>query len=136
MFHGQDDSGHNVMLPDRMKNNAKADTVKLLIDNGADVTAQDETGSTPLHLASSFGGAETARVLIKHGADVTARDGNRRTPLHLASSRVSTETVRRLFIQHSLMSTDRTRASERISIRQNPTTRLIQCGYCYSTGQM
>ena len=134
MFHGQDDSGHE--LRDVATNHVKAKTVALLIDHGADVTAQDDTGSAPLHLASSFGGVEAARVLIKRGADVTARDGNRRTPLHLASSRVSTETVRRLLIHRGLMPTDRTRGSKRISIRQNPTTRLIQCGYCYSTGQM
>ncbi|KAH9035978.1 ankyrin repeat-containing domain protein [Lactarius hengduanensis] len=69
------------------KSHAKADTVRLLIGHGADVTAQDETKSTPLHLAASFGSAETVRLLIKHGADVTAQDGNFRTPLHLASFR-------------------------------------------------
>ena len=112
MFHGQDDSSHE--LRDVATNRAKAKTVALLIDHGADVTAQDETGATPLHLASSFGGAEAARVLIKHGADVAARDGNRRTPLHLASSRVSAETVG-LFqlIQPGLMLTDRTRMLKR-----------------------
>ena len=64
----------------------KAETVELLIDNGADVTSQDETKSTPLHLASSVGSAKTAWVLIEHGADVAAQDVHRRTPLHLASS--------------------------------------------------
>jgi ankyrin repeat protein len=33
----------------------KEDTVRLLIDHGADVDAQDETHSTPLHLASLLG---------------------------------------------------------------------------------
>ena len=74
-----------------MPSYTKADIVKLLIDYGSDVMAQDETQSTPLHLASSSGSAEAVRVLIEHGADVTAQDGNDRTPLHLASARVSVE---------------------------------------------
>jgi len=98
------------MLYTSLKSHAKADTVRLLIDHGADVFAQDENHSTPLHLASSLGSAETVRLLIEHGADVTAQDGNHSTPLHLASSRVSVETMR-LLIQHALMLTDRTRVS-------------------------
>jgi ankyrin repeat protein len=62
------------------------DTVRLLIDHGADVAAQDETHSTPLHLAALLGNTKAARLLIEHGADVAARDVNHRTPLHLASS--------------------------------------------------
>jgi len=69
------------------KSHAKANTVRLLINHGADVTAEDETHSTPLHLASSLGTAETVQLLIECRADVNARDGNHRTPLHLASSR-------------------------------------------------
>ena len=72
---------------------AMANTVRLLIDHGADVTARDDSQSTPLHLASesSLGSGEVVQLLIEHDADVTAIDANRRTPLHLAASRVSTE---------------------------------------------
>lgn len=58
------------------------------------MTAQDDTQSTALHLASSIGSAETVQLLIKHGADVNAQDNSHRTPLHLASSRVSAESAR------------------------------------------
>jgi len=71
----------------------KADTVTLLIDHGADVTMQDETHLTPLHLAAFSGSAETVQLLIERGADVTAQDQRCRTPLHLASSWVSAKTV-------------------------------------------
>ncbi len=54
---GQDDS-HT--LHTSLKSHAKADTVRLLIDHGADVFVRDETHSTSLHLASSLGSAETA----------------------------------------------------------------------------
>ena len=124
------------MLDCEENSHVKADTVRLLIEHGADVTAQAVAYSTPLHLASSSGSAETVKLLIEHGADVTARDGNHRTPLHLASSRVSAETVR-LLIQHALMLTDRTRglltdgsrSSKSHFVGRSPTTRLIQRSY-------
>ena len=66
-----------------------ADTMRLLLNHGADMVAQDGTHSTPLHLAAFWCNIEAVRLLIEHGADVTSRDGNHRTPLHLALSRVS-----------------------------------------------
>jgi ankyrin repeat protein len=63
--------------------------MRLLIEHGADVKAQDETHSTPLHMASSSGIPEIVQLLIEHGADVSGRDRRHRTPLHLASSWVS-----------------------------------------------
>ena len=71
------------------KYNLQADTVRLLINYGADVTAQDETLRTPLHLAAFSGSTETVQLLIEHGADVTAQDRRKKTPLHLVFSDVS-----------------------------------------------
>ena len=71
----------------------KTGTIRMLIDHGADVTAQDETRSTPLHIASAMGIIETVRLLIEHGADITARDVHCMTPLHMASSWVSGESM-------------------------------------------
>jgi len=45
---------------------------QVLIEHGADVNAQDDNKSTPLHLASSGGHVELAQVLIEHGANVNA----------------------------------------------------------------
>ena len=72
---------------------SNADIVKLLIDHGADVAAQDETRSTPLHLAAYCGSTETVLLLIDNSADVTARDRRNRTPLHLALSKVSSSSA-------------------------------------------
>ena len=124
-LNGQDD-GH--WEPADSYFHAKANIVKLLIDHGADVTAQDETQSMPLHLASSVGKAETVRLLIEQGADVTAQDGNYRTPLHLASSRVSAETMQ-LFVLHGLILVDRTSGRKWTCIAKSPIIRLIQCSY-------
>ena len=67
----------------------KVETVRMLIEHGADVTMQDRAHSTPLHLASYKGSTETVRLLLQHGADVATQDENNRTPLHLASLWVS-----------------------------------------------
>jgi hypothetical protein len=87
---GQDD---HIFWEERLEREAKADTVRILINNGADVTKQDQTGSTPLHMASSWGGAEIVQLLIEHGADVTVRNETHSTPLHSALSWVSATTA-------------------------------------------
>jgi ankyrin repeat protein len=45
------------------------DVAEFLIEHGADVTARDKHGSTPLHQASLSGNAELANFLVEHGAD-------------------------------------------------------------------
>ena len=69
-----------------------ADTMRLLINHGTNVASQDETHSTPLHLAAFWCNVEAVRLLIEHGDDVLAQDGNHRTPLHLALLRASVKT--------------------------------------------
>jgi ankyrin repeat protein len=70
------------------------DANRNLTDRGAGVTAQDEDGETPLHLASLMGRVEVAHTLIERGADVTAPDDDGKTPLHLASQMGRVEVVR------------------------------------------
>ena len=60
--------------------------VRILVEKGSDVNAQNEIHMTPLHRASHRGHAKSVQLLINHGADVTAQDWCNRTPLHLASS--------------------------------------------------
>ena len=71
----------------------------LLIEHGADVKAQDETQSTPLHMASYSGIPDLVQLLIEHGAGANAQDRDRsqRTPLHLASSRVCSKIADSVF---------------------------------------
>jgi len=62
------------------------DVVRFFIEHGANVSAKDKFGSTPLHEASSQGHVDLAQFLVKHGADVSSRDHDSRTPLDLALS--------------------------------------------------
>ena len=55
------------------------DLLKLLIDKGAKVTAANEDGMTPLHLAQS---ATAVALLLQHGADINGRAKDGSTPLH------------------------------------------------------
>lgn len=63
----------------------KADTVKLLIDNGAKVNTRNNQGFTPLHRAAQQRSPDAAQVLIENGADVNAENIQRDTPLHWAA---------------------------------------------------
>ena len=64
----------------------ETDIAQVLIQHGADVTAEDNTRSTPLHVASSEGYGKAMELLLTQGADVNAQDGRHSTPLHLAVS--------------------------------------------------
>ena len=54
-------------------------TVKLLIDNGADVVTED--GDTPLHYAAMYGRLGIVQMLIAKGVDVNANFFDSGTPL-------------------------------------------------------
>ena len=54
------------------------ETVKLLLELGADVTAVDGDGRTALHGAAHKGRNEVVQILVDHGAKLDARDGGSR----------------------------------------------------------
>ena len=56
--------------------------IKLLLEAGADVHAQDNDGSTPLYIAIDHMQSHAIiRLLQNHGADINAQDNNGDTPL-------------------------------------------------------
>lgn len=59
--------------------------IEELVKSGAKVTASDEKGWTPLHVAALKGNRAAADYLIAHGADVDAADEDGWTPLHVAA---------------------------------------------------
>jgi len=60
-------------------------TVKTLVELGADMAACTDGGSGALFFAAYGGNDETAEFLIREGADVDARNDFGETPLHALS---------------------------------------------------
>ncbi len=60
---------------------------RYLLENGADVTIQDENGMTPLHLACANGRTphDIIQALIERSGNLNIRDRLGNTPLHYAS---------------------------------------------------
>jgi len=54
--------------------NGHVDLTRMLIERGADVSAQKKDGSTALHLASKYRHVDLARMLVECSADVSAQD--------------------------------------------------------------
>ena len=75
------------------------DSSRVLLDHGANVNAQDDTGWTPLHYASLWGHLRVAQLLLEHKAISNARTEQNDTPLLLASAAGYLEIVR-LLLDH------------------------------------
>ena len=66
-----------------------ADSVRLLLDRGAEIEARDGAGRTPLCYAVKARTIDTVQLLLEGGAEIEARDNGGRTPLsHAAESAV------------------------------------------------
>ena len=61
------------------------DSLKFLMDRGADVNGRDEKGDAALHVAIRDNRLLLVKRLIDQGADVTLPDGEGRTPIELAA---------------------------------------------------
>ncbi|XP_078310376.1 poly [ADP-ribose] polymerase tankyrase-1-like [Crassostrea virginica] len=67
------------------------EVAEFLLENGADVNAQDKGGLIPLHNASSYGHVDIAALLIKFNTCVNAVDRWGFTPLHEAAQKGRTQ---------------------------------------------
>lgn len=76
--------------------NGHVKLVKLLLQKGANFTAQTISGSTPLHKAVAH--EAIVRMLLEKGADITARSAEGLTPLNAAVC-VGNEQVVRLLLE-------------------------------------
>ena len=55
-----------------------------LTARGADLTARDSAGATPLHYAARFNSVDGVSFFLAHGVPIDIRDANGATPLHYA----------------------------------------------------
>lgn len=70
--------------------------IRFLVDNGADVDAQNEDGISPLHICLY---PEIARELIACGANIELQDKWGRTPLMTLSSELEREDVIQVLLE-------------------------------------
>jgi ankyrin repeat protein len=90
-INGRDKDGwtplHYAMYDGDHKSREFLHCVRLLLDRGADVEAQNNHGSTPLHLAASRMSQETVQLLIEFSANINLRNNKGQTALHNALQR-------------------------------------------------
>ena len=68
--------------------NGNLEAARILLERNAEVNAQNDNGSTPLHRASKNlwrGYPDVVRLLLKHGADAQMRDHSESTPSEVAT---------------------------------------------------
>lgn len=76
--------------------------IRMLLEYGADINAQNDVGATPLHWATNHGLSEVICVLLEQGADPNISNNNdHATPLHRAVQAGSSTTVRP-FLEHGV----------------------------------
>jgi ankyrin repeat protein len=67
------------------------ESVKFLLDQGAQVDPRDEDGETPLFLAAPYGHGEVAALLLDKGASVGPRNSGGFSPLHFVEDAAMAE---------------------------------------------
>jgi len=91
--HGQAASSMSLLETARRGDIAQ---VRMLLGQGAEVNAADNSGITPLHVAILNDHVRLAEILLAKGANVHARSNNGMTPLHLAASQGDLDLARTL----------------------------------------
>jgi ankyrin repeat protein len=76
------------------------ETIKVLVECGADINSKTNDQSTPLHSAAKYGFLEIVQFLVQCGAVINSYDTNNKTPLQQAKMRGNTSVVNFLQWRH------------------------------------
>ena len=74
----------------------QAGIVALLLDKGAEINVQENSGATPLYQAAAWGRLETVDLLVRKGADTSIRTREGISPLQAAIANQHQMVVERL----------------------------------------
>jgi ankyrin repeat protein len=73
--------------------------VGVLLESGAEISARDDSGATPLYQAAAWGRLETVDLLLRRGARAGIPNGEGRTPLQAAIANGHAATAERLRVE-------------------------------------
>lgn len=94
-------ANEELLLNSRWMRRASPAEVESLLVDGADLTAWDKHGYTPLHYAAALNAnPDVTALLLGHGADPNDWDNRARTPLHRAAAQNTNPDITTCLLDH------------------------------------
>ena len=125
---------HGTTLLHFASNTSNLRLIRLLIQEGGDVNAQDEDGETPLHWAmATDDNYEVARLLIENGADLANNTVDESTPLHTYfNSTVAQVLLRNDWIEETLSNSQGMSIVHFLAWSSKSTSKLLEKGVTHT----
>ncbi|KAL6714753.1 Ankyrin repeat domain-containing protein 55 [Lecanora helva] len=138
MASARDVTESGVSLLHSAANMGNLELVRLLIQEGADVNAQDEDGDSPLHSALvRSDNYEVTRTLLENGADLSSRAVDGKTPLHtFFNTTVSLVLMRDEWVEKVLPDSEHLSVAHMLAWSSRSTVSLFRRGLLYDHGDI